>query len=40
MSNINKIEQHRTLCEELNAIYARMIEALTVNMPKGAAPQA
>ena len=25
--------------EELNAIYARMIEALTVNMPKGAAPQ-
>jgi len=25
--------------EELNAVYARMIEALTVNMPKGAAPQ-
>lgn len=24
--------------EELNAVYARMIEALTVNMPKGAAP--
>lgn len=26
--------------EELNAVYARMIEALTVNMPKGVAPQA
>ncbi len=26
--------------EELNGVYARMIEALTVNMPKGAAPQA
>ena len=25
--------------EELNGVYARMIEALTVNMPKGAAPQ-
>jgi len=26
--------------EELNGVYARMIEALTVNMPKGPAPQA